>query len=188
MSLLAGTTVRIWRRLLGGLFGSVQEEHLAPNHLKTFHGFIPLMENYNSNEKFSVVVLTHPAMFDYLKVDIDTFRKDTGFTPKPRGGILYFVNSSYINEKLLQPWVDCSMVIECIAPHGSQNPHKKKMKGYYVHRYDQSALAILMYKNVRGLYHIGHDANKIFKSVMRVDNSGLSVKTSKIKICPRKIL
>ncbi|XP_033627247.1 uncharacterized protein LOC117290102 [Asterias rubens] len=82
-------------------------------------------------------------------VDIDTFRKDTGFTPKPRGGILYFVNSSYINEKLLQPWVDCSMVIECIAPHGSQNPHKKKMKGYYVHRYDQSALAILMYKNVR---------------------------------------
>ncbi|XP_033627697.1 uncharacterized protein LOC117290413 isoform X2 [Asterias rubens] len=161
---------------------------LLTDHLKTFHGFIPQVANYDSSGTFSVVDLTHPAMFDYLKVDIDTFRKDTGFTPKPRGGILYFVNSSYINEKLLQPWVDCSMVIECIAPHGSQNPHKKKMKGYYVHRYDQSALAILMYKNLRGLYHIGHDATKTFKSVMRVENSGHSYITNKVKICKKKIL
>ncbi|XP_071790327.1 uncharacterized protein [Asterias amurensis] len=159
---------------------------LLTDHLKKFHGFIPEVANYDSSGQFSVVALTHPAMFDYLKVDIKTYRNDTGFTPKPRGGILYFVNSSYINEKLLQPWVDCSMVMKCIAPHGSQNPHTKKMKGYHVHRYDQSALGILMYKNLRGLCHIGHDATKTFKSVMRVENSGHSVKTNKVKICQKR--
>ena len=60
-------------------------------------------------------------MFKYLGVDMDSYLNDAGYTPKAEGGILYFVNSSYINEKLLQPWVDCAMVLQCIAPAGSQN-------------------------------------------------------------------
>ena len=162
---------------------------LLTRHLQTFHGFIPRVANYKKKGRFSVIALTHPAMFDYFKIVIATYKGDIGYTPKPQGGILYFVNSSYINEKLLQPWVDCMMVLDCVAPHGSQNPHVKKQKGYHVHRYDQSALALLMYKNLRGLYHIGHDATKVFNSIMVVQNGHAVLKRGvNVKICPENFL
>ncbi|XP_071793119.1 uncharacterized protein [Asterias amurensis] len=161
---------------------------LLTKHLKTFHGFIPRVANYAKAGPFSVCTLTHPAMFNYLKIDIKTYQSDDGYIPKPQGGILYFVNSSYINEQLLQPWVDCAMSLNCIAPEGSQNPHEERKEGYHKHRYDQSALALLMYKNLRGLYHRGHDATETFNSVMRVVNRGTPIQKVGVKRCQGKKL
>ena len=54
-----------------------------------------------------------------------------------------------MREKLLEPWLDCALHQECIAPEGSRAKpclFTNEYDGHYIgcHRYDQSALNILM--------------------------------------------
>ncbi|XP_038071733.1 uncharacterized protein LOC119740481 [Patiria miniata] len=139
-------------------------------YLKDFHGFVPMVLTYEPN-RFSNYNKTHPDMYRYLGVDLDNEYKNLRSTPTVQASRIFFVNSSYITEKLIQPWVACALALDCIAPKGSQNPHRRPVAGFHEHRYDQSALGILIYKNLRGLFKKGNGAQKAYISVSAFRNN-----------------
>ena len=54
-----------------------------------------------------------------------------------------------MKEKFIEPWLDCALHVECIAPKGSKGwpcGHIINHDGHYIgcHRYDQSALNLIL--------------------------------------------
>lgn len=57
---------------------------------------------------------THPKMFDYFQTDAENFM----FLPMVSMDAILFVDSDLVNEKILLPWIKCTLTLECIHPIG----------------------------------------------------------------------
>lgn len=57
---------------------------------------------------------THPKMFEYFETDMDSFL----FLPMISMDVVFFVDTSIVNEKILLPWIKCTLTQECIHPIG----------------------------------------------------------------------
>ena len=98
-------------------------------------------------KSYRAIEFTHDGMIEYLhypKARIDI----AGITTLEASGWLMWTNS-FLKRKLIEPWLDCALHQECIAPKGAKlrpcrftNNHD----GHYVgcHRYDQSAINLIM--------------------------------------------
>lgn len=89
--------------------------------------------------------LTHPRMFDYFRTTQQNFYFH--HMAEPDHVILY--NTADIHKSLMLPWVQCSLISECIAPIGAQSSgcrfDKKPMYRYSgCHRYDASAFNVAL--------------------------------------------
>lgn len=88
---------------------------------------------------------THPKMFDYFETDIESFL----FLPMVSLDFVVFVDTKMVNEKILLPWIKCTLTMECIHPIGAQSGgcrYNKKPQYRYsgCHAYDASAFNILL--------------------------------------------
>ena len=93
------------------------------------------------------IKFTHNGMISYLNYPIN--RKDMADAKVLQATCWLLWASPLMCEKLLEPWLDCALHQECIAPEGSRAKpclFTKEHDGRYIgcHRYDQSALNILM--------------------------------------------
>lgn len=57
---------------------------------------------------------THPKMFEYFDTEIDLFL----FLPMVSMDVVFFVDTVTVTEKILLPWVKCTLTQECIHPIG----------------------------------------------------------------------
>lgn len=57
---------------------------------------------------------THPRMFDYFQTDDENFM----FLPMVSMETVLFIDSDLLNDKILLPWIKCSLTQECIHPIG----------------------------------------------------------------------
>lgn len=62
----------------------------------------------------AVTSRTHPKMFEYFDTDADSFL----FLPMVSLDLVFFHDTSVINEKVLLPWIKCTLTLECIHPIG----------------------------------------------------------------------
>lgn len=62
----------------------------------------------------AVSTRTHPKMFDYFETDSDDFI----FLRMVGLDAVFFTDTPLINEKILLPWIKCTLTLECIHPIG----------------------------------------------------------------------
>ena len=104
---------------------------------------------------FRAIEFTHDGMMEYLHYP--KHRKDIAQLPTLEGSCFLIWANSVMQEKLIEPWLDCALHRECIAPEGSTKRHcnfTEVHDGHYIgcHRYDQSALNLILAREfgVRG--------------------------------------
>ena len=86
-------------------------------------------------DKQNLEKFVHPSQYDALGVERGAFRNDVGLA----AGMIGFSKLSRAWTTLFLPWHNCCMNPLCISPEGSSLSN---------HRYDQSALSILLYKRM----------------------------------------
>lgn len=64
--------------------------------------------------RLAVSSRTHPKMFVYFQTDAENFI----FLPMVSLDVVFFVDSDVVNEKILLPWIKCTLTLECIHPIG----------------------------------------------------------------------
>lgn len=62
----------------------------------------------------AVSSLTHPKMFKYFETDVESFQ----FLQMVSLDMAMFVDTPIVNEKILLPWIKCTLTMECIHPIG----------------------------------------------------------------------
>ena len=93
------------------------------------------------------IEFTHDGMMQYLHYPKN--RKDMKDVYVLEANAWLLLANSLMKEKLLEPWLDCALHKECIAPQGAKLlPCRKPVQhdGHYIgcHRYDQSALNMIL--------------------------------------------
>ena len=122
--------------------------------------FIPgkVLKNAGGN---SIARLTHGGMLRYLNITQSREELD-GFGSLGAGLWALRVNKLTVS-KILEPWADCALHKECIAPEGAGlicNEFKNDSKVAYrgCHRYDMSALDLILVRefglNVWDSFHV----------------------------------
>ena len=99
--------------------------------------------------KLPIVSLTHDGMLKYLNLSLS--RKQMGHFGHLEANCWVMWVNTLMKTKFLNYWVDCALHQECIAPHGAtlwncdlKTAMKKAGKFAGCHRYDQSALAMIL--------------------------------------------
>jgi len=90
---------------------------------------------------------THEATAQYLGMDMTLFHQ----TQQPicsAGILLIHVKNKTIVDRVIQPWMNCALVKECIGPTGSNRTN---------HRQDQSALSVLLNMLKIDIWIEGHE-------------------------------
>ncbi|XP_046583907.1 uncharacterized protein LOC124291052 isoform X2 [Haliotis rubra] len=70
-----------------------------------------------------------------------------------QGGFLLFHNEQWIREAIVKPWVACAMSSNCMCPRHSRHMNRCNVNVRMYnkcHRYDQSAINIILHKLFRG--------------------------------------
>ena len=114
-----------------------------------------------------IVSLTHDGMLRYLNITLS--RKELNKFGHLQSGLWAVWAKEEMKEKLIKPWTDCGLHLECIAPNGSGSRcdfelrKKKGNEGIYIgcHRYDQSALSMLLIRE----YGIGVWKTLLYKGM-----------------------
>uniref|UniRef100_A0A1L8DCU3 Uncharacterized protein n=1 Tax=Nyssomyia neivai TaxID=330878 RepID=A0A1L8DCU3_9DIPT len=93
----------------------------------------------------AVSARTHPKMFEYFQVTKESFL----FLPMVEMDVVFFIDTPAVNEKILLPWIKCTLTPECIHPIGAQSGgckfNKKPQYRYSgCHGYDASAFNIVL--------------------------------------------
>ena len=110
----------------------------------------------------SAIEFTHDGMIKYLHYPKK--RKDMADIQTLQAcGWLLWAND-LMKEKLIDPWLDCALHKECIAPSGAKLwpcQFTKRHDGHYVgcHRYDQSAMNLIMAREF-GMEYFWRSSNK----------------------------
>ena len=92
--------------------------------------------------------VTHEKMYEYLPVDIDLMKQ----YEQHESGAFIMMNTKWIQENVMIWFVLCSLEKDCIAPTTQQeclfegDPYQRHAN---CHRYDQSALNILVSNHIR---------------------------------------
>ncbi|EDW74544.1 uncharacterized protein Dwil_GK21346 [Drosophila willistoni] len=97
------------------------------------------------NTPTAVSSRTHPKMFDYFESDAENFI----FLRMVDLDVVFFVDNLFVTEKIMLPWLKCSLTLECIDPIGAQSNgckfNKKPLYRYSgCHGYDASAFNIVL--------------------------------------------
>ena len=112
-------------------------------YLHLHHGFMSHIHSYDPKVKSEIkhqYFFTHPKQFDELGVSREDYFQDKNASPHLAANRQLYINNSVMIEKVLEPLTACALKEECIAPKGSV---------VNKHRFDASALALLVYKNMR---------------------------------------
>uniref|UniRef100_A0A1B0D3X2 Uncharacterized protein n=2 Tax=Phlebotomus papatasi TaxID=29031 RepID=A0A1B0D3X2_PHLPP len=93
----------------------------------------------------AVSARTHPKMFEYFQVTKESFL----FLPMVEMDVVFFISTPIVNERILLPWIKCTLTPECIHPIGAQSGgckfNKKPQYRYSgCHGYDASAFNIVL--------------------------------------------
>ena len=153
---------------------------------------LPLMKEFpfipGSTFERKIVRKTHDGMLHYLKMTQSREELDV-FGVVESNSFALTVNELTIS-KILEPWADCALHKECMAPEGAQLPCSSNgtddsdvvgVKGVYTgcHRYDQSSLNMILVRefglNVWDSFHIKETAG--IWNVQRKPTKFYTVKT-----------
>lgn len=112
-------------------------------YLHLHHGFMSHIHSYDPKVKSEIkhqYFFTDPKQFEELDISREDYFQDKNASPHLAANRQLYINNSVMIEKVLEPLTACALRKECIAPKGSRVGN---------HRFDASALALIVYKNMR---------------------------------------
>ena len=127
---------------------------------------------------YRAIEFTHDSMMTYLNYP-KTRKEMAGVQTLEASGWLLWAND-LMKEKLIEPWFDCALHKECIAPEGAVLwPCKftSQHDGHFVgcHRYDQSAILLILAREF-GLHFESKASDKsISDTLWTIKKSGITV-------------
>ena len=113
--------------------------YLNLHHCIMFH-ILSYDANTPDQAKKPLLEMTSSKTFKQLGINLNRYRTSQNVSLHISAGRLLIVNSSMINIKVIKPLIDCAMREKCISPAGSSPTS---------HHYDQSAISMILYKNMR---------------------------------------
>lgn len=87
---------------------------------------------WSLGSKTPIKKYTHQKVFEILDTELSIYNK-----PMCSGGVIGLFYPSLMVNKIMNLWMACALIKNCISPKGSS---------LYNHRYDQSVISILLYK------------------------------------------
>ncbi|XP_014669642.1 PREDICTED: uncharacterized protein LOC106810720 [Priapulus caudatus] len=94
--------------------------------------------------RWKMACFVHPAMYDFFRAKADDF---VGLR-SPAGGSVLVHNNRWTYNAVFLPWLVCALHRDCISPPGAKlggcNLKNENTANYCCHRYDQSALGIVL--------------------------------------------
>ena len=120
------------------------------------------------------IEFTHDGMIKYLK--FPKTRTEMADVESYAGGLWLLLVNSESRKKIIEPWLNCALHKECMAPVGSQRKpcnFTDTHDGHYVgcHRYDQSALNLILAREY-GLDYFSRGANDSISSMLFIIKRG----------------
>ncbi|XP_071511341.1 uncharacterized protein [Diadema antillarum] len=141
-----------FKRSLNDLVPYATKHHGFMSH---WHGFDPKKKNKIRHQYY----FTNPLMYEKLGVDRRKYYESNDLAAYPAANRQLYVNSSVIQQAIMQPMLKCALELRCIAPEGSKVGQ---------HRYDASLLSILIYKNLPGEWTPDNHDTRIFDKVIDI--------------------
>ncbi|XP_072044307.1 uncharacterized protein [Amphiura filiformis] len=123
-------------RFLGSLKTALPYLHLHHGYMTHIHSYDPKVNADIRHQYY----FTHRNMYQELGVSKTEYYNAKHAAPHVAANRQLIVNNSVMIERVLDPLTECAKRIECIAPVGAV---------VNKHRFDASALALLIYKNMR---------------------------------------
>lgn len=134
-------------------------------YTRNHHGYMALMHSFDPKVKSKIkhqYFYTHPLMFSYLGINRTEYYEEQNASPHPTANRQLFINSTTLQTKIVRPLVKCALDLDCIKPKGAR-------KGQ--HRFDASALTLLIYKNMKYEWTPSNNDNNIFNDVITIERS-----------------
>ncbi|KAJ8049059.1 hypothetical protein HOLleu_01619 [Holothuria leucospilota] len=132
--------------------------------IKCFDPKIPHKAKYGCHHVYR---LTKEKMFRQIGVNKTEYYNANFSSPSISGGLMLVVNSSSVQSKIMRPWLRCALDVTCIAPQGANASN---------HRFDQSALSLIAFKNMRGEWTRENDPTPHHGAVVNVSRGSNGVK------------
>ncbi|XP_033641415.1 uncharacterized protein LOC117301503 isoform X2 [Asterias rubens] len=148
------------------LFPLLRHNHGFMFHI---HSFDPKLPKKIKHQYY----FTNAKMYSELGVDRVEYFNAKQAAPHISAGRVLIANNSMIWEKVFDPWLECGMKNKCIAPAGSK---------YGIHRYDASALAIIVYKNLRYMWTEENNNSEEFDTIVEIVRGKSD---ANVKYCPK---
>ena len=104
-----------------------------------------------------IYYFTHPKMFPALGIKRNEYFSSHNATPHASANRQLYVRNAFLQRNLVDPLLQCALVEECISPSGARLGK---------HRFDASALSLLLYKNMRFEWTPANNDNKVFDDVI----------------------
>ncbi|XP_063955353.1 uncharacterized protein LOC135154083 isoform X2 [Lytechinus pictus] len=139
------------------------------------HGYMTHFNAFDPKKKEEIkhqYFYTHPQLYDNLGVNRTEYYNSDGMAPHAAANRQLYVNSSYIQQAIVQPMLKCALEYHCISPVGARLPK---------HRFDASILAILIYKNLKGEWKRTNNDNRYFDEVVYLRKNNLG--KEKVQTC-----
>ena len=118
--------------------------------------------------RYRAIEFTHDGMIQYL--GYPPSRTFMAKVETAQAGCWLMWANSIMQEKLIEPWLDCALHVECISPEGAQHVpcnftdiHDGRYAG--CHRYDQSALNLILTREL-GLDAVQKTFNRKISSAL----------------------
>ncbi|KAJ8049104.1 hypothetical protein HOLleu_01695 [Holothuria leucospilota] len=103
--------------------------------------------------------LTKNEMYAKIGVKKTEYYNSHFASPALSGGLMLLVNSTTLQTKIMKPWLRCAFDLACIAPTRSSLRN---------HRFDQSALSLIIFKNMRNEWTLENDPTPRHDAVVKV--------------------
>ncbi|XP_071853026.1 uncharacterized protein [Apostichopus japonicus] len=136
--------------------------------IERHHGYMTNILHFDPT-KAHHYKLTVPAMFTKLGIDREEYHNCNNSAPHIQPGTQLIINSTTIQTKLMQPWLQCALEKECITPKGSSRAN---------HRQDASAITLLVYKNLFGEWTVEDNDTKKMQAVLDVKRGSNGLKSN----------
>ncbi|XP_071842193.1 uncharacterized protein [Apostichopus japonicus] len=133
----------------------------ANNH----HGYMSLMHSFDPKVHSPIrhqYYYTNKGMFEFLGINRTMYYQEHNASPHPTANRQLFINSTTLQTNIVQPLFECAMQYDCISPNGSK---------VGTHRFDASALALIIYQNLKYEWTPDNNDNNKFNEVIGMERS-----------------
>ncbi|KAJ8049521.1 hypothetical protein HOLleu_02301 [Holothuria leucospilota] len=145
-----------FKKPLSELLPDCVHHHGFLGQIRCFDPKIPRKAKYGCYHDYG---FTKKEMYDKIGVNKTEYHNANFSSPAFSGGLMLVINSSSVQWKIMRPWLKCALDVTCIAPDGANLRN---------HRFDQSALSLIAFKNMRGEWTLENDPTPHHDTVVSV--------------------
>ncbi|KAJ8050853.1 hypothetical protein HOLleu_04212 [Holothuria leucospilota] len=145
-----------FHRPVKDLISNGLEHHGFVPHIRCFNPKLTVNDPWGCKHDYQVTV---KEVYPILGVDEEEYYNANFSAPAVSATLMFVINNTFIQANILKPWLECSLNEDCVAPKKSSRKN---------HRFDQSALTLLFFKNMRGEWTVENNPTPYHLAFMSI--------------------